>query len=141
MAPRAVPILAALSLLAPLSTAQGGGQVLWKVDLPGFATMSQPRVAPDGTIYLVTNQLLAISPQGQLKWTAPAWESYVDVGPDGTVYTAGGRTVYAYHPDGSLKWSFTEPAGGQGVMQGPTLGPDGHLYVISDMGGLGAVAP
>ncbi len=130
-------LLASLAPSAGAAPAPSGGQVLWTVDLPGFATMSQPRVAPDGTIYLVTNQLFAISPQGQVKWTAPAWESYVDVGPDGTVYTAGFRTVYAYHPDGSLKWSFTEPPGGQGIMQGPTLGPDGHLYAISDFGGLG----
>ncbi|HVS18899.1 MAG TPA: PQQ-binding-like beta-propeller repeat protein [Planctomycetota bacterium] len=128
-------------MLAPFAAAArapGGGQVLWTVDLPGFATMSQPRVGPDGTIYLVTNQLFALSPQGQVKWSAPAWESYVDVGPDGTVYTAGFRTVYAYNPDGSLKWSFTEPPGGQGMLAGPTLGPDGQLYAISDMGGLGA---
>jgi hypothetical protein len=131
-------LLASLIPLAAASPAGSGGQVLWTVDLPGFATMSRPRVGPDGTIYLVTNQLFAISPQGQVKWTAPAWESYVDVGPDGTVYTAGFRTVYAYHPDGSLKWSFTEPPGGQGMMAGPTLGPDGHLYAVSDMGGLGA---
>lgn len=127
----------ALTLVPYFATAAAGGQVLWTVDLTGFASMSQPALGPDGTVYLVTNQLFAVSPAGQIQWTAPAYESYVDVGTDGTVYTAAGRTVFAYRPDGSLKWSFTEPAGGQGVMQGPTLGPDGHLYVISDLGGLG----
>src|SRR5690606_33865855 len=59
-------------------------------------------------------------------------------GPDGTVYTAGVNTVYAYNPDGSEKWSFTESPAGQGIMQGPTIGPDGNLYAVSDLGGLGA---
>jgi hypothetical protein len=29
---------------------------------------------------------------------------------------------------------------GQGVIAGPTVGPDGNVYVISDYGGLGAFA-
>jgi outer membrane protein assembly factor BamB len=125
-------------LLAPAVRAQTPGEVLWTVDIGGFSVMGQPRVAADGTIYLVTNQLYAISPGGEILWTAPAFESYVDVGPDGTVYTAGGNTIYAYHPDGTLRWNFTESPQGQGIMQGPTLGPDGNLYAISDLGGLGA---
>lgn len=111
---------------------------MWSVTVDGHAVMSQPRVAPDGTVYLVTNQLYAIDPDGEVRWTAAASESYVDIGPDGTVYTAENNTVYAYRPDGSLRWSFTEDPAGQGIMQGPTLGPDGNLYAVSDLGGLGA---
>ena len=35
---------------------------------------------------------------------------------------------------------YTEPSSGQGVIAGPTVGPDGNIYVISDLGGLGAFA-
>jgi hypothetical protein len=49
-------------------------------------------------------------------------------------------TVTAIGANGSIKWRFTEPSSGQGVIAGPTVGPDGNIYVISDFGGLGAFA-
>lgn len=119
--------------------AQTAGDVLWTVDLDGFSTMSQPRVAPDGTIYIHTNTLYAISPSGQILWSTPLVDTaYIDIGADGTVYAGSGNTIYAFNPDGTLKWSFTENPAGQGLMVGPTVGPDGNIYAISDLGGLGA---
>ena len=62
------------------------------------------------------------------------------IGTDGTVYVAAGNTIYAVSSNGALKWSFTEPAGGQGVIVGPTVGPDGNIYAVTDYGGIGALA-
>ena len=62
------------------------------------------------------------------------------IGLDGTVYVADSSTITAINPDGSLKWTFTEPPGGQGVIAGPTVGPDGNIYAVTDLGGLGALA-
>ena len=125
-----------LALLAPSASAQMAGEVLWRTDLTGYTNMSQPRVAPNGTVYVVTDRLYAIAPDGEVLWTAPAFESYVDVGPDGTIYTAGYNTVYAYNPDGTERWQFTDP-GGWGITTGPTVGPDGNVYAVNIQGGLG----
>ena len=32
------------------------------------------------------------------------------VGADGTVYVASGSTITAIAPDGSIRWTFTDPA-------------------------------
>ncbi len=50
------------------------------------------------------------------------------------------NTITAIAANGSIRWTFTEPSVGQGVIAGPTVGPDGNIYVISDYGGLGAFA-
>jgi outer membrane protein assembly factor BamB len=48
--------------------------------------------------------------------------------------------VTAVAPNGTIRWTHIEPTSGQGVIAGPTVGPDGNIYVISDIGGLGAYA-
>lgn len=123
----------ALSLFSVFGTpsfAQGGGEVLWRTDIGSWPVMGQPRVAPDGTIYVVTNQLHAIAPDGQVLWTAPASRSFVDLGPDGTIYTASYNTIFAYAPDGTELWRFDENPAGLGIHAGPTVGPDGNLYAV-----------
>ena len=135
-------VLCLSALLASVAVAQEAGERLWTldiqtVDVGGFAMMPQPRVAPDGTVYLATDSLYAISPAGEILWKAAGRTSYVDLGPDGTVYTSAGRTVYAYRPDGTERWRFTDTAG-FGITTGPTVGPDGNLYAVNIQGGLGA---
>lgn len=129
------------ALLTPVALAQEAGERLWTVDVASVDVgsnvyMSQPRVAPDGTVYLVTDSLYAISPAGEILWAAAGRQSYVDVGPDGTVYTAASGTIYAYHPDGTERWRFTDTEG-FGITTGPTVGPDGNLYAVFIQGGLG----
>jgi outer membrane protein assembly factor BamB len=126
---------------APSLHAQSGGELLWSVDLTYTPQTAAPRVAPDGTIYFHSDDLYAISPTGQIIWTNPSSDPHaVDVGPDGTIYSGSGNTIFAYTPGGTLKWSFTEPPGGQGLMAGPTVGPDGNIYAVTDLGGLGALS-
>lgn len=130
-------------LLAPMAVAQEAGERLWAVDVEniltanGYTGVGQPRVGPDGIIYVGADSLYALHPDGRVKWTAPVWVGTIDLGADGTVYAASGHTVHAFHPDGAPKWSFTDP-GGWGITTGPTVGPDGNVYAVTIQGGLGA---
>ncbi|MBA2435052.1 MAG: PQQ-like beta-propeller repeat protein, partial [Chthoniobacterales bacterium] len=123
------------------ASAQAAGEIIWSVDLTYTPSTAAPRVAPDGNIYLHSEDLYKISPVGQILWSKDSGDSKpVDIGPDGTVYSGSGLTIFAYTPAGQLIWSFTEPPGGQGIMAGPTVGADGNIYAVTDGGGLGALA-
>jgi|GEM_PF-3579946 len=133
-----VCLLASLAL-AVGAFAQSGGELLWSVNLANTPATAAPKVAPSGDIYIHSDDLYAISPSGQIIWSkASSDPKTVDLGADGTVYSGAGGTIFAYTPAGQLIWSFTEPPGGQGLMAGPTVGPDGNIYAVSDGGGLGA---
>jgi outer membrane protein assembly factor BamB len=121
--------------------AQTAGQLIWSVDLAYTPSTAAPRVAPSGTIYIHSDDLYAVSPAGEIIWTKPSADpKAVDVGADGTVYSGSGNSIFAYTPAGQLIWTFTEPPGGQGIMAGPTVGPDGNIYAVTDGGGLGALS-
>ena len=120
---------------------QQPGDVLWTADLDPSPNFSEPTVGPDGTIYVHTGRFYAIAPDGSIRWSQPLSSANVaDVGPDGTVYAASTHTVHAFSPDGAPLWTFTETPTGQGVMAGPSVGPDGNVYVIFDAPGMGAVS-
>ena len=124
-----------------VASAQAAGEIIWSVNLAYTPATAAPRVAPSGTIYIHSDDLYAISPAGQIIWSKPSSDpKAVDVGPDGTVYSGSGGTIFAYTPAGQLLWSFTEPPGGQGLMAGPTVGSDGNIYAVTDGGGLGALS-
>jgi outer membrane protein assembly factor BamB len=130
-----------MALLPMIAAAQSGGDILWSVDLAYTPATGAPKVAPNGNIYIHSDDLYAISPSGQIIWSkASSDPKVVDIGADGTVYSGAGSTIFAYTPAGQLIWSFTEPPGGQGIMAGPTVGPDGNIYAVTDGGGLGALA-
>jgi outer membrane protein assembly factor BamB len=133
-------VVSVLCMLFPTALfSQTGGQLLWSVNLTYTPEAAAPKVGPDGTIYIHSDDLFAVSSAGNILWTKSSSNSKaVDVGPNGTIYSGSGRTVFAYSPTGVLLWSFTEPPGGQGITAGPSVGPDGNIYVITDGGGLGA---
>jgi outer membrane protein assembly factor BamB len=130
-----------LCIVATTAPAQSGGDLLWSVNVAYTPQTAAPRVSADGTIYFHSDDLYSISPAGQIIWTKASSDPHaVDIGLDGTVYSGSGSTIFAYTSTGTLKWSFTEPPGGQGLMAGPTVGPDGNVYAVTDLGGLGAMA-
>jgi hypothetical protein len=105
-------------------------------------------VGPDGTIYIPNKfgRTQAINPaDGSTKWVAAygGGAGPITVGQDGTVYTAGGGagtiggtdSISALRPDGTLKWMFTGT--GDGLLAGPTVGPDGNVYGVTDLSGIG----
>lgn len=134
-------LLLTLCVFTTTASAQNGGDLLWSVDVTYTPETAAPRVSADGTIYFHSDDLYAISPTGQIIWSKPSSDPHaVDIGQDGTVYSGSGNTIFAYTPAGALKWTFTEPPGGQGIMAGPTVGPDGNVYAVTDLGGLGALS-
>jgi hypothetical protein len=68
---------------------------------------STPTIGRDGTIYLTIEmgeQLIAVNPDGTLKWSRwvhPAPYNSPAVGDDGTIYAG---SFFAVNPDGSEKW-------------------------------------
>jgi hypothetical protein len=99
---------------------------------------ANPAVAPDGTVYAVTNSssisninLQAYDPNGNvLRVLFGANTNYLtspDVGADGTIYVGRNLNfVNALNPSGSQKWQFT----GSGILGDPTVNPQNTVLTI-----------
>ncbi|MDP1553757.1 MAG: PQQ-binding-like beta-propeller repeat protein [Methanobacteriaceae archaeon] len=126
---------------------QNGG-IKWVYQFNGGVS-SHPAVASDGTIYLAdyNGKLYAINPDGTLKWQYTAQKgdytgfmTAPSVSKDGTIYVGGyfkendgyPGILYAFNPDGTLKWSFTTA---RQVGINPVIGADGTIY-FGDGGGV-----
>jgi outer membrane protein assembly factor BamB len=94
------------------------GELKWRLSLGLMPTEGGAAEGPDGTVYVLTidgypderGTLYAISPRGAIRWSRPLNEvrnNWPIVGPDGSVYVVG-QYVYAFNPDGSLRWSITD---------------------------------
>ena len=108
---------------------------LWRLTLPDASSESSPALALDGTVYQGTfnGWLLAVSPQGKMKWrykTGREIRSSPAVGADGTIYF-GSRDwdFYALSANGKLKWKFPT---GAWVDSSPALATDGTIYFGSN---------
>ena len=122
------------------------GRQLWRMKVDQQLMIHRPAVGPDGTIYAkdTSGDLFALDPDGGIRWLArngPDFTGSIDVGPDGTIYLseqgADPLHIVAYAPDGTKKWAFPD-FNSQGVLAGPNVGPDGNVYVVTHVGGLGA---
>lgn len=112
-------------------------RVLWRFRLDGDSLGRSVTVGPDGTLYTSDfNRLYALTPDGDLLWTAEGvgLGREVSFGADGTIYT-GGNLVAAINPDGTVKWRFANPRPGLDLAAGPNVGPDGNIYAAQDTGG------
>jgi outer membrane protein assembly factor BamB len=130
------------------------GRVKWRFVADSDYFNHRPSVGGDGTIYAADlANLYALTPEGGLKWIyrAPGGAGYAPpaLGLDGTIYLgtslltggnwAGG--IVAVFPDGTEKWRFGQPAGSTGgLLAGPNVGPDGNIYAVSEIEGLGFFA-
>ena len=128
-----------------VTTRVANGRVKWRFQADSLYILQRPAVGADGTVVFhdSSGNVYALKPDGSLKWifkTRVFAAGPPSIGLDGTVYVADSSTITAIKPNGSLKWTFTEPPGGQGVIAGPTVGPDGNIYAVTDIGGLGALA-
>ncbi|HEV8198453.1 MAG TPA: PQQ-binding-like beta-propeller repeat protein, partial [Candidatus Polarisedimenticolia bacterium] len=119
------------------------GRVQWRFQADSDSIAERPAVGPDGTIAVIDNSgfLYALTPDGGLKWIRRALGASGPpaIGPDGSIFVASGNLIAAFAPDGSLRWQFTDPDS-QGVIAGPSVAPDGSVYAVGDLFGLGAVA-
>jgi outer membrane protein assembly factor BamB len=117
------------------------GNIKWIYQFNG-GVRSHPAVARDGTIYLAgdDSKLYAINPNGTFKWLYTAEKgdySYFATAPsvskDGTIYVGGSfqdnneykGILYAFNPNGTLKWTFTTV---RSVGINPVIGADGTIY-------------
>ena len=124
------------------------GTVHWAV--PTDSPWSfQPVVGRDGTIYIGgIGKMNAYSPSGLLRWSASIGASedagsdfhvYLKngpaLGPDGSLYIGSAgpdNALYAFGPEGALKWRFQSSANDYYGVSTPVVGGDGTIYVQGD---------
>jgi hypothetical protein len=143
-----VLLLVPASQAAPPEGKKGGGgkgggsgpqpelHFQWRVQLNGPYSAVRPALGPDGTIYAVDvfDHLFAVAPDGTVRWAvADAGSKGVDVGPDGTIYTGNENWIKAFHPDGTLKWTFVQSPRAF-VFIDVAVGPDGNVYAVASSG-------
>ena len=141
-----------MSAPAPLTVVprEQVGRLRWRFTCDHLGIRHRPGVGPDGSVYAqdTSGLLYALSDDGGLQWILDTYgagaEGPVVVGQDGTIYVSsnplGQEThLHAVNPDGTFKWTFTD-TGGQGIIAGPGIGPDGHVYAVFEQPGLGAVS-
>lgn len=140
-----------------LARPQQVGRVRWRFELASSYALHRPVIAPDGTVYVydVGGNLYSLTPAGTLNWVfnVSVTGGHYELGPpalghDGTIYIpaslpSGGvfpGGIVAVNPNGTLKWAFPQPAGtgGKSIIAGPGVGPDGNVYAVIELGGLGA---
>jgi len=112
---------------------------VWGMEGSLLGTRSSPAIAEDGTIYIgvngivdiFTNYLLALNPDGSVKWQALA-QSTVDaapaIGADGVIYVGDINYDFkAYNPEnGSVLWDYQV---GDWIQTSAAIGEDGTVYV------------
>lgn len=131
------------NLLLSVAAPQVNGSIKWRFTVDGNYMPFRPTIGPDASIYFQdeNGHLYALRSDGTVKWIFqggyPAGP--VAVGADNTSYIASGGTIQAISPAGTLVWQFTDP-NSQGVIGGPAVGPDGKVYAVMDLTGLGAIA-
>ncbi|MEC7526130.1 MAG: PQQ-binding-like beta-propeller repeat protein [Myxococcota bacterium] len=102
---------------------------VWRHFVGGRIT-AQPVVAPDGTIYVGAHdeQLHAVSPEGEARWTAPAhariWSAAVVLDDGAVLVGSDADALFAFTPEGETRWRIRL----EGDADGPVaVAPDGSL--------------
>jgi outer membrane protein assembly factor BamB len=130
------------------------GTLKWRCE--DVHAICSPAIGIDGTVYAGDGRhLCAIGPDGKLNWTYKT-KGEIRISPpiidaNGTVYVGSDNSsypwatyqgssvdkLYAFNPDGSVKWVFAT-----GDAFGPAaIGPDGTLYAGCMNGKLYAIGP
>jgi outer membrane protein assembly factor BamB len=105
---------------------------------------SSAAIGPDGTVYVGSDDgnLYALYDNGSLKWsynTGGSVQSSPAVDANGNVYVGSSRGMFAFNPDGTLKWFYaTSPTMGA-VVSSPAIDADGTIYFGSVNGNLYAI--
>ena len=140
------------ALLAFSST----GTLKWAFPALDFDIRQQPSIDTDGTVYFGTKgdkgYVFALNPDGTQKWRyattdpvgCPGCGNDVyntpTIGADGIIYVANELNVlYAFNPDGSIKWTETGLPGSAAGESSAAIAPDGTLYLGKIYGAFVAV--
>lgn len=127
--------------------------VLWKYQTEKAVYYSTPAIGDDGTLYFGTGMgggsagtFFALSGDGALKWSFTGVSCFYSPAIDasGHIYVQDfGYNLYAFYPDGKLKWKFPNipfPRMVENVGQRcPAISADGTVYICAD--GLYAISP
>jgi len=123
------------TLTPELIAATPEGEVKWRFPSYRCSCQINPTVGTDGTVYMVsynegTKKAIfnAIEETGKVKWNfvGPDDTPFASaVAADGTIYATNSR-LYAFSPEGKLKWSNNAGAGYQNATV--AIGMDGTLY-------------
>lgn len=119
------------------------GSLKWKLKTDG-GNQKTNIIGNDGTIYNASRKLNAINPNGTVKWvaegTTPNLVNFSEpvIDRDGTIYVlnsaAPDTKLYAFNPDGSLKFKGTTDLSTFGTTipheNGMLIGKNGYLYVL-----------
>jgi len=109
------------------------GSVLWSYDTVQWRSMSAIVVDDDGTVYvgLALRQLLALSPDGSLKWqfNSPVGTiGQIAIGDDGSIIALSYETLFALDKaNGEEEWSMDLYGNGQDLI----VDNDGTVYVTT----------
>jgi outer membrane protein assembly factor BamB len=117
------------------------GTLLWQQTYRVWAGYAAPLFAPNGTAYVfLTDRITAIAPDGRQLWSyvvltqldqIKPFTTCIALGPDGTLYS-GGAYLYAFHPDGTLKWQRRMKD--RVPVSCPAFSSKGQLFVSSEKG-------
>ena len=127
---------------SPYSTVNATGVVKWRAALTG-PTYGGVAIDANGILYIGSNYLNAVYPNGTLKWSYPIGiiKCTPAIAEDGTIYFGvdyGSTSLIALNPNGTVKWSY--PTGGC-ISGSPAIGEDGTIYVGSDSKTIHAIYP
>jgi len=108
------------------------GTTRWVVHVP-YIVESTPAILQDGRIAFVDDggTLYVVKPNGSPSWryqtgTGTFGGGSPAIGRDGTIYAGIWDTVYAFRPDGSIRWTYEDV--GRRILGPVTVRPDGVVY-------------
>jgi outer membrane protein assembly factor BamB len=111
------------------------GSIKWSVQVPGAVEVT-PAILHDGRIVFVNSAgtIYVLRPDGSPSWhyrtrvscLCPSPSPAIE--PDGTIYLSWLYTLYAFKPNGILKWTYHADLG----IGGPPAVGDGVVYLMSN---------
>jgi outer membrane protein assembly factor BamB len=117
------------------------GSVRWTYESV-YDIVGPPAVSPDGVVYFPSGALIAVDANGSLLWQSPLFapQGTPAIGVDGTIYVNSASPIhlYAFTPNGALKWRYRVVGGSDpGLASSPAIDVDGTIYVgeTVDVGG------
>ncbi|WP_088044497.1 PQQ-binding-like beta-propeller repeat protein [Bacillus sp. EAC] len=130
----AAPVFGNWSYNSPFSGTETN-VLKWEKDITDMISYFSPTVIDkDGNIYYTTGdeEVVSIDKHGVQRWkvkldTSASQNVAPAIGYDGTIYVAGGLSIFALNPDGTVKWKSTPTVGT--FYSSPAIGSDGTLYV------------
>ena len=140
----AIVIFALMSVAIPVGAGTGQDGTIkwpWKTD-SDINICGTPAIGPDGNIYVtggggtvtwVPARLFCVSPEGSMLWKSQVQLDHSGasdpvIASDGTIYVVGYYKLYAFNPDGTLKWEWELEPDLHYQIAGLALGTDGTIY-------------